>query len=120
MMGASAAAACSGLTIAGRDAYSTTIASHPSLAMYGSSATTTAHLLALEAHLVGGEHGLCVVGERGIQARLRWAIISPVSTSRTPGISHAFEGVDRDDARVGEGAPQDLMCSMPGRWMSST
>ncbi len=42
MTGASAACACSGLTTTGSGSYSTSMASHASLAMYGSSAMTQA------------------------------------------------------------------------------
>ncbi len=42
MTGAPSATACRGLTMAGSGSYSTSIASHASLAMYGSSAMTQA------------------------------------------------------------------------------
>jgi hypothetical protein len=56
----------------------------------------------------------------GIQARLRVAIISPVSTRRTPGIAHAFDvSIDRIRAWA-IGLRRISMCSMPGSTMSST
>jgi hypothetical protein len=54
----------------------------------------------------------------GIQARLRVAIISPVSTRCTPGTCHA-RLVSIDLIRVRHRAAQDSMCSMPGSVMSS-
>ena len=56
----------------------------------------------------------------GIQARLRVAIISPVSTSRTPGMSQALlVSIDRMRA-CASGLRRISMCSMPGSTMSST
>ena len=77
-------------------------------------------LLALEAHLVGGQHGLGVVASVGIQARLRVAIISPVSTSRTPGMSQALLASMERIRACAIGLRRISMCSMPGSTMSST
>ena len=55
----------------------------------------------------------------GIQARFRVAIISPVRTRWTPGISHALlASIDLMRA-CGSGLRRISMCSMPGSTMSS-
>ena len=63
----------------------------------------------------------CVSYERvGIHARLRLAIISPVSTSRTPGIAQALLVSMETIRACATGLRRISMWSMPGSTTSST
>jgi len=55
----------------------------------------------------------------GIQARLRVAIISPVSTRCTPGIFQALLVSIEEIRACASGLRRISMCSMPGSTMSS-
>src|SRR5438477_8228496 len=90
MIGAPGARAIFGLTIGGSGSYSTTIASQASLAMYGSSAITQATSWPWKRTLSVASTAWVSYDRVGIQARLRAAIISPVSTRWTPGIAQAL------------------------------
>ena len=74
-----------------------------------------AHLLALEAHLVGGEHGLGVVGERGHPGQV--ALGHHLAGEHQPDARDlpGLRGVDRDDARVRQRAAQDLHVQHAGQ-----
>ena len=66
------------------------IASQASLAMYGSSAMTHATSWPWKRTLSVASTAWVSYDSVGIHARLRAAIVSPVITRRTPGISHAL------------------------------
>ena len=63
--GASGSSALRALTIAGSGSYSTSISGSASLRGVLVGGDHEGHLLALEAHLVAGQHGLGVVGDGG-------------------------------------------------------
>ena len=88
--------------------------------MYGSSAMTQATSWPWNRTLSVASTAWVSYDRVGIQARLRLAIISPVSTSRTPGIFQArLTSIERILAWA-SGLRRISMCNMPGRTMSST
>ena len=64
-------------------------------------------LLALEAHLVAGQHGLRVVGDRGHPGQPERLEILGRDDGGDVGMRQCLGGVDREDARVGVRAAQD-------------
>ena len=87
--------------------------------MYGSSAMTQATSWPWNRTLSVASTACVSYDSVGIQARFRVAIMSPVRTRWTPGISHALlASIDLMRA-CGSGLRRISMCSMPGSTTSS-
>jgi hypothetical protein len=72
-------------------------------------------LLALEAHLVRGQHGLGVVGHRGHPGQVQRLEVLAGDHRAHLGMGERGGGVDRDDARVRERAAQHRAVQHPGQ-----
>ncbi len=115
MIGASSASACSGLTIAGQRLV---LDDDGLAAVLGDVRVVGDHagdLLALEANLVGGEHGLRVVGQRRHPREV--ALRGHLAGQHQPhaGDLPRLAGVDGLDARVRHRAAQDLHVQHAGQ-----
>ncbi len=73
------------------------------------------HLLALEAHLVGGQHGLGVGRQRGHPGQPARLEVGARENGVHARMLKRGGGIDRDDAGVRERAPQDGAVQHPGQ-----
>ena len=111
--GASGSSALRALTTAGSGSYSTSISDSASRAEYSSVGDHERDLLALEADLVAGEHGLRVVGDRRHPRQAERLEVLGGDDRGDVRVRERLGGVDRDDLRVRVRAAQDRAVHHP-------